>query len=215
MELRGSLPRAWSRWPRSTMAHATRAVSPAGQAGLRLIRSSAGQAAGLDRRRAGRRDGRAGRRAAPAAEGRRSGAAASALTSGLALTASASSASVRSLCCKLCCFYGAGAEIRTRTPLRAAEFKSAASAVPPLRREARVAERQTNGLGRAGQPAGWTTGRRRLGITLESGANARPIASNRAIASGRIEYQIHVPRRRLRSIRLRAGRAGDATRSAG
>jgi hypothetical protein len=35
---------------------------------------------------------------------------------------------------------GAGAEIRTRTPLRAAEFKSAASAVPPLRRVARVAE---------------------------------------------------------------------------
>ena len=28
---------------------------------------------------------------------------------------------------------GAGAEIRTRTPLRAAEFKSAASAIPPLR----------------------------------------------------------------------------------
>ena len=36
---------------------------------------------------------------------------------------------------------GAGAEIRTRTPLRAAEFKSAASAVPPLRRASRVAER--------------------------------------------------------------------------
>ena len=30
--------------------------------------------------------------------------------------------------------FGAGAEIRTRTLLRAAEFKSAASAVPPLRR---------------------------------------------------------------------------------
>ena len=35
---------------------------------------------------------------------------------------------------------GAGAEIRTRTPLRAAEFKSAASAIPPLRRTRRVAE---------------------------------------------------------------------------
>jgi hypothetical protein len=35
---------------------------------------------------------------------------------------------------------GAGAEIRTRTPLRAAEFKSAASAVPPLRRRASVAD---------------------------------------------------------------------------
>ena len=35
--------------------------------------------------------------------------------------------------------HGAGAEIRTRTPLRAAEFKSAASAVPPLRRRDTVA----------------------------------------------------------------------------
>src|SRR4029077_3278859 len=34
---------------------------------------------------------------------------------------------------------GAGAEIRTRTPLRAAVFKTAASAVPPLRRPASVA----------------------------------------------------------------------------
>ena len=37
------------------------------------------------------------------------------------------------------CTTGAGAEIRTRTPLRAAEFKSAASAVPPLRRRDTVA----------------------------------------------------------------------------
>ena len=50
---------------------------------------------------------------------------------------------------------GAGAEIRTRTPLRAAEFKSAASAVPPLRREARVVEPRADGLGQAR----WSTGR--------------------------------------------------------